>query len=193
MFAELEEGHVPAPRVACDDGPFRIGDAALHQVTKTRVDVLELGAADIPDQSVAPFTAVTGGPPVIDEADGEAHVDERLDLRLPPVQVEPGRAAVDEHHHRERAAGVVWRDVETVDALPLGVDEVPGLVLASSGTRLPVERQDLRAADVDYASLPVALFVQQPHLIIRSHARVPDHAGFSRDDFQLSRCELEAQ
>ena len=78
-------------------------------------------------------------------------------------------------------------------ALPLGVDEVPGLVLASSRTRLPVERQDLGAAVVDYPSLPVALFVQQPHLTIRSHARVPNHAGLGRDDLQFSRCELEAQ
>src|SRR6266516_7706977 len=157
MLAEFEKRHVPAPRVACDDGPFRIGDAALHQVAKTRIDVLELLAADIPDQSVAPFTAVAGRPPVIDQPDGEPLVDERLDLRLPPVHVEPGRAAVDEHHHRERAAGIVWGDKETVHAVPLRIGEVPGLVRACSRTRLSVERQYLGAPVVDYPSLPVAL------------------------------------
>src|SRR6266550_6819327 len=156
MLAELEQRHVPAPRVARDDGTFRIGDAALNEIAKTCIDVLELRPADISDQSVAPFRAVSGGPSVIDQPDRESHVDERLDLRLPPVHVEPGRTAVDEHHHRKRAAGVVWGDEETVHAVPLRVDEVPGPVSACSRTRLSLERQHLGAPIVDYPPLPVA-------------------------------------
>src|SRR5438477_10180524 len=104
MLAELEKRHIAAPRVARDHGAARIGETAFDEVAKPRIHVLELWSADVPDQGVAPFAAVSNRPAVIDERDREPGVDVGLNLRLPPVHVEPGWAPVAEPDHRELAA-----------------------------------------------------------------------------------------
>ena len=117
--------------------------------------------------------------------DGEARVDVRLHLRLPAVEVEPGRAAVDEHHHRERPAGVVRGHVEAVHALAVRVLEVPRLVRAAR-RRPRRRRQELRAGVVEHEPLPVPLLVQEPHSPVGPHARLPDEAGLAGDGLELA-------
>ena len=104
MLAELQQRDVPAPRVPADDGTLRVGDPARDEIGEPRVHVLELGPADVRDERVPPLSAVPDGAAVVDHPDGEAGVDVRLHLRLPAVEVEPRRPAVDEHQHRKRAA-----------------------------------------------------------------------------------------
>ena len=107
MLSDLEQRDVPAPRVASDDRALRIGDPPVDQILQACVHVLELRAADVPDQRVAPLAAVPDRAAVVDHADREPGVDVRLYLRLPAVEVEPRGAAVHEHQHGERAVRVV--------------------------------------------------------------------------------------
>ena len=160
MLAELEERDVPAPRVPADDGTLRVGDPARDEIREPCVHVLELRPADVPDERVAPLAAVADRAAVVDHPDGEAGVDVRLHLRLPAVEVEPGRSAVDEHQHRERASRVVRRDEEAVHALPVWVLEVPRLVRPRRRRAL-AERDDLGARVVEDEPLPLALLVER--------------------------------
>ena len=72
------------------------------------VEVLELGSTDVADEGVTPLRAPTGRPSVVDEHDGESGVDVGLDLGMPLVLVEPGRAPVrtDQDRPRPCSAGV---------------------------------------------------------------------------------------
>jgi hypothetical protein len=82
---------------------------------------------------------------------------------------------VDEHHHRERPAGVGRRHVEAVHALAVRVLEVPRLVRA--GLRSPCRRAHELGADiVEREPLPLALLVNQPDAPAGAHARLPDEA-----------------
>ncbi len=192
MLSELEQRDVPAPRPTCDHGALGVGDPAGDEIREAGVHVLDLRAADVGDQDVSPLAPVPDGAAVVDHPDREARVDVRLHLRLPAVEVEPGRAAVDEHHHRERPARVVRGHVEAVHALAVRVLEVPRLVRpAFRGPRR--RRQELGARVVEREPLPVSLLLDEPHAPVGSHARLPDEAGVARDLLERARRELVAE
>ena len=191
MLAQLQQRDVPAPRVPADDGTLRVGDPALDEIRESGVHVLELRPADVRDERVAPLPAVADGAAVVDHPDGEAGVDVRLHLRLPAVEVEPRRPAVDEHQHRKRAARIVRRDEEAVHALPVGILEVPRLVRPRRWRAL-AEREDLGARVVEDEPLPLALLVREPHAPVRADTRLPDVAGLGRDRGEPSRRDVVA-
>src|SRR5215212_7836741 len=116
--------------MAPDDGAACVYEATLLEIGETGIDVLELRAADVSDQGVPPVAAVARRASIVDEPHDEAGIDVRLDLGLPPVHVEGGRSAVDEHDRGERPARVVGRDEEAVHAVAALAREVPRLVLA---------------------------------------------------------------
>ena len=79
MLSELEERHVTAPRVARDHCALRICDPALDQILQARVHVLELRAADVPDERVTPLAPVSSRAAVVD------HRRLRIPRRRTPV------------------------------------------------------------------------------------------------------------
>ena len=110
VLAQLEHGDVAAPGPPADDGAIGVGDAPGHQVGEAGVDVDQLRPADVADETVTPRSPVPRRTAVVDQADGEPHVDVGGDLGVPPVLVLPVGTAVDPHDHRERA--VALRDHE---------------------------------------------------------------------------------
>ena len=161
-----------------------IGDSARDEIREPRVDVLELGPADVADERVAPLAPVADRAAVVDHPDGEAGVDVCLRLRLPAVEVEPRRPAVDEHEHREGPARVVRRHEEAVHALPVRVLEVPRLVRTRRGGAFP-ERDDLRSGVVEDEPLPLPLLVEEPDPPVGADARLPDVARLGGDRLEL--------
>ena len=103
----------------------RIGKPTIDEVSETCVDVLEFRSSDVPDQRVAPLAPISDRATVVDHPDDESGVDVGLHLRLPPIEVEPGRPAVDEHHHREGPARVSRGHKEAVNPLAVRILEVP--------------------------------------------------------------------
>ncbi len=189
VLPDLEQRDVAAPRVAGDDRSLRVGDPTRDEIGEAGVDVLELRPSDVPDQDVAPLAPVPDRAAVVDHAHCEPGFDVCLHLGLPAVEVEPRRPAVDEHHHRERPAGVVRGGVEAVDALAVRVLEVPRLVRAA--LRSPLRRRhELHARVVDGESLPVPLLVQEPHPPVRPDARLPDVARIGGDPLESAAREV---
>ena len=68
VLPDLEQRDVAAPRVAADDGALGVGDPAVDEVLEPGVHVLELRAADVADQRVAPLAAVPDRAAVVDHA-----------------------------------------------------------------------------------------------------------------------------
>ena len=192
VLPDLEERDVPTPGVAADDGALGVRDPAVDEVPEPGVHVLELGAADVSDQRVPPLAAVPDRAAVVDHADREPGVDVRLHLGLPAVEVEPRRAAVDEHQHWERAAGVVRSHVEAVHPLAVRVLEVPGLVRPAGRGGALLGSDELCAGVVEDQPLAVALLVREPDASVRTDACAPHEARLDLDRLERAAREVVA-
>ena len=177
MLPQLEERDVPAPGVAGDHRALGVGQAVRDEILEPGVHVLELRPADVPDERVAPLPSVADRAAVVDHPDDEARVHVGLHLGLPAVEVEPRRPAVDEHHHRERAPGVVRRHVEAVHALAVRILEVPRLVRPGRRRSLALHGDRLGADVVQHEPLAVTLLVEEPDVAVRPDAPAPDEPG----------------
>ena len=153
------------------------------------VHVDELGAADVADQTVAPLAPVPRGPPVVDHADREPHVDVGQDLGIPRVGVLARRPPVHEHHHRERPVAF-GRDVEPVHPIALAVVEVPRVERPAGRRTITVGSHHVGAGRVERDGRVLSAREPEPHVAVGSHARRADRAAIVLDRGQRARREL---